>query len=158
MRSTLARRPAAGLHETLRRITGAAPVLPSSSGLLVPGPGAYLLLLELDRALTLAIPRFAGVTFAPRRYLYAGSARGPGGIAARVGRHFRPDKSLHWHIDHLTVAASGLAAFCVSGGSECALLRAVLACGGFHAVARGFGSSDCRSCDSHLLQAEAGLP
>ena len=42
---------------------------------------------------------------APGCYVYAGSARGPGGIRARVRRHLRPDKTPHWHIDQVTAYA-----------------------------------------------------
>ncbi len=34
-------------------------------------------------------------------FIYVGSAFGPGGVAARVGRHRRPETSCHWHIDYL---------------------------------------------------------
>ncbi len=34
-------------------------------------------------------------------YIYVGSAFGPGGVNARVSRHFRNTKKLHWHIDYL---------------------------------------------------------
>ena len=34
-------------------------------------------------------------------WLYVGSARGPGGLAARVGRHWRDGVPKHWHMDYL---------------------------------------------------------
>ncbi len=34
-------------------------------------------------------------------YFYIGSAFGPGGIRARVGRHLQHNKVLRWHIDYL---------------------------------------------------------
>jgi Uri superfamily endonuclease len=36
------------------------------------------------------------------RYLYCGSAKGPGGLKARLSRHMRRGKSVRWHIDRLT--------------------------------------------------------
>jgi len=50
--------------------------------------GAYLLLIDLDKALSGTI-RHRAFTLPPGLYFYAGSARGPGGIAARVARHLR---------------------------------------------------------------------
>ncbi len=65
-------------------------------------PGAYVLLIGLARPLELPIARLSRPTLAPGNYVYCGSARGPGGLAARVGRHLRQDKRPHWHVDHLT--------------------------------------------------------
>ena len=79
--------------------------------------GAYMLALDLRRPAALHIAKFAGCTLAPGRYLYLGSARGPGGIGARLKRHFRQDKALHWHIDHLTTKAHGMAALAVPDGN-----------------------------------------
>jgi Uri superfamily endonuclease len=113
-------------------------------------PGAYLLLIALAEPLELEIRSLGHATLAPGRYLYAGSARGPGGIRARVSRHFRKEKARHWHVDHLTAVAAELTAFPVPDGSECALVEAVLA-DGWRTALPGFGSSDCRRCAGHLL-------
>jgi hypothetical protein len=43
-----------------------------------------------------------------RRFLYCGSAKGPGGSKARLSRHF---KSVRWHIDQLTERGSVVSAF-----------------------------------------------
>lgn len=83
--------------------------------------------------------------------VYAGSANGPGGIAARVRRHLASDKALRWHIDELTTRADAMAAFAWPGGGECAIVAALLGSGGFRIAAPGFGSSDCPRCAAHLL-------
>ena len=67
-----------------------------------PDPGAYLLLIELAAPLALGIPRFGAAILPPGRYAYGGSAYGPGGLRARIGRHLRRDKPLRWHVDRLT--------------------------------------------------------
>lgn len=123
---------------------GAAAALPA-------GPGAYLLLLRLERDLALDIATLGRAGLQPGWYAYAGSARGPGGIRARVARHFRRDKLVHWHVDRLTGAAADLSAFAVPGGRECALVAALRARPGWETPLPGFGSSDCRACASHLL-------
>jgi len=103
-------------------------------------PGAYTLLIMLVRETA---------EFAPGRYAYLGSARGPGGIRARCARHLRKDKALRWHVDRLTVAGH-VAALPVPEGDECALTATLLAHGATVPVP-GFGSSDCRSCSAHLV-------
>src|SRR3954452_25262653 len=64
--------------------------------------GAYLLLLTLDAPLSVALPHRVPVALPVGRYLYAGSARGPCGLRARLARHLRRDKAVHWHIDRIT--------------------------------------------------------
>jgi Uri superfamily endonuclease len=103
-------------------------------------PGAYALLITLAR-------ETAG--FAPGRYAYLGSARGPGGIRARCSRHLRRDKGQRWHVDRLTVTAD-VRAIAIIDGDECNLTEKLLAAGA-DAPVPGFGSSDCRSCPAHLL-------
>jgi histidyl-tRNA synthetase len=101
--------------------------------------------------LPLAIRGLPAATLPAGWYIYAGSARGPGGIRARLGRHLGPGKGAHWHIDTLTQAAVARRGFPIPGGEECALVRALLARPGTRIPVPGFGSSDCRSCASHLL-------
>ena len=84
-------------------------------------------------------------------YAYAGSARGPGGLRARLGRHFREEKPAHWHIDRLTPAAAALAGLAYPAEEECVLVSRLIGTGAFRAPLRGFGASDCRTCESHLL-------
>lgn len=118
--------------------------------------GAYALWLRLDAPLAVKAGGSAAVLPAGD-YFYCGSANGPGGLRARLGRHMRREKRAHWHVDQLTAAAGTLGAFVVEGGSECAL-NAALA--GFPIPLPGFGSSDCPRCASHLRRfpANARLP
>jgi len=85
-------------------------------------------------------------------YLYAGSAYGPGGIPARVKRHLKPDKKVHWHIDRLTNAGTVVSVIPVPGGKECAIVAAALRLPGVSAPSPEFGSSDCAICPAHLLR------
>lgn len=113
-------------------------------------PGSYVLLLALDRPLALPAP-FAGTTLAPGRYAYAGSARGPGGLRARLARHLRADKRPHWHVDWLTAAARTEAVGISETESECDLAARLLSTAGATIPVPGFGSSDCRRCTAHLI-------
>lgn len=115
--------------------------------------GAYLLLIRLDEPHPLRINRLGSHTLVAGTYLYAGSAYGPGGLAARLSRHFRRDKKAHWHIDHMTREASQLTALAIAGGRECALVEHLLQNGDAEVAVDGFGSSDCARCRSHLLHA-----
>ena len=90
-------------------------------------------------------------------YLYAGSAYGPGGIPARVNRHRRPGKKVHWHIDRLTNAGTVVSVVAIPGGRECAIVAAALRVPGVTMPSPGFGSSDCRACPAHLLRLPDGL-
>ncbi len=119
-------------------------------------PGAYVLSIRLDEALDLDIPAFSGATLPPGTYAYCGSAYGPGGLAARIGRHLRKSKPSHWHIDRLTAAGRIVAVGVAKGGRECDLLDLLLARGAAVPVP-GFGSSDCRRCAAHLVAPVAGL-
>ena len=118
---------------------------------LTPAPGAYLLVVALSQALALPQPALKSARLQPGNYLYAGSARGPGGIRARILRHGRKGKRLHWHIDHLTAAGTLSAALALPGMGECDVLGTLLALPGVTVPVPGFGSSDCRACPAHLL-------
>jgi Uri superfamily endonuclease len=82
---------------------------------------------------------------------------GLGGLEARVSRHLRSEKKLHWHIDYLLQRATITGAVMAESirRRECDIARALeaqLEC------IRGFGASDCR-CAGHLFRADesAGL-
>jgi len=85
-------------------------------------------------------------------YIYAGSANGPGGLRARLRRHFRREKQAHWHVDELTMAAAHIMAVAVPGGTECDIVARLQAAPYFSHALAGFGSSDCTTCCSHLLE------
>ena len=120
-------------------------------------PGSYLLLIRLRNPLPLH-GRFTGVELCAGWHAYAGSARGPGGLRARLGRHLAREKRLRWHVDQLTTAADTLLALpfadaeATPAPSECMLTQRLLTSGAFTMPAPGFGSSDCRTCPAHLLR------
>ena len=106
----------------------------------------YQLAIELRRSIELQIGRLGRFRFPAGRYVYTGSARR--NIEARIARHLRSEKRMHWHIDWL-LAAPGVKVLAVrrSDEPECPLNQQA----GGTIVAPGFGASDCRSgCGSHL--------
>jgi len=118
-----------------------------------PGAGAYGLGIRLQASVDLKPMQFRGQSLTPGLYLYAGSANGPGGLRARVSRHLRTDKKHHWHVDQLTGSGQVIFAALIPGGTECDLVDLALKLGAETPVP-GFGSSDCRRCQAHLLRLE----
>jgi sugar fermentation stimulation protein A len=110
--------------------------------------GAYLLLIRLDRKLTIEVGKLGSHTFAPGYYVYAGSAMN--GLRSRLARHLRRKKKQHWHIDYLTAVADAITPVPIVSSErlECALAQSVSVLSG--KTLTGFGSTDCR-CPAHLF-------
>lgn len=92
---------------------------------------------------------------APGRYIYAGSALGPGGLRARLRRHLKRDKPQHWHIDALTAVLPVVRVFIAAGQArlECIWASRIAGLPGAAVPWPGFGNSDCRSgCRAHLIR------
>jgi histidyl-tRNA synthetase len=112
-------------------------------------PGAYVLAINLSELVVVSIGRKPSAPLAPGCYLYCGSAKGPGGLAARLARHMRHGKAIRWHVDNLTEAGTVLGAWTFPGSDECDLVAAL---SHLPVPIEGFGSTDCRRCRSHLLR------
>jgi len=69
-------------------------------------PGVYLLLISVGEDLYLKTRRGREFTIPRGVYLYVGSARGVGGLKARVERHLNGVKKMHWHVDYLLASRS----------------------------------------------------
>ncbi len=124
---------------------------PIDSGELPAAAGSYVLEFELVSTLTLRPGRLGTVRLGPGRVRYYGSARGPGGLRARVTRHLRDTKPEHWHVDALTARAPVARVLIDRERTEHALVNDDLESAGFRVAVPGFGSSDCVSCPAHLL-------
>lgn len=115
--------------------------------------GTYALLLHLDVPQTVVVGALGALDFPSGWFLYLGSARGPGGLAARLGRHRRrTDKRFHWHIDYIRAVTRLVAVWTSACESrqECDWAIAAATLPGASSIARGLGASDCH-CTSHLL-------
>lgn len=125
-----------------------------------PEGGVYVLRMRVRRRVVVRIGKSGVIRLAPGRYLYVG--RAARGILARVGRHLRRRKRLHWHIDYL-LTARGVRVEAVrllsrDAGAECRHVQRLCRDGGLP-VAAGFGASDCRSgCGSHLIRCACKRP
>lgn len=115
-------------------------------------PGSYVLIMELPAPVTADVGQLGRFTFAPGCYAYAGSARGPGGLAARVERHRRASKTKHWHIDYLRAYAEPVSVWYSVGPErrECGWAEALSELPGASMPAPRFGASDCQ-CTAHLF-------
>jgi Uri superfamily endonuclease len=117
-------------------------------------PGAYILQIDIAESVWVTIARKPPMELAAGRYLYCGSAKGPGGLRARLARHMRRGKSVRWHIDQLTERGIVISSWIVPNGRECALVAML---GALPMPIPGFGSSDCMYCRSHLLYWPTGV-
>ncbi|MEM2878411.1 MAG: GIY-YIG nuclease family protein [Candidatus Hadarchaeales archaeon] len=109
--------------------------------------GTYAIILHVPYDISLSVGELGRVDFGAGYYAYIGSALG--GLEARVSRHLKSEKKLHWHIDHLMLHARAVdvvAAECEEK-KECEVAGNLAK--GLKGV-KGFGSSDC-SCASHLF-------
>ncbi len=113
---------AAGVLDELRTLAGDPAPCAADAASLPAVPGAYLLLMAIARPLSLKMRTLAPVVVPPGWYVYAGNARGRGGIRGRVKRHLRRGKPPHWHVDRLTEAAETMVAIAFAGGDECMLV------------------------------------
>jgi HEAT repeat protein/Uri superfamily endonuclease len=121
--------------------------------------GTYVIALWLGSPRRVRVGRLGEFLLPAGWYLYVGSARGPGGLAARLGRHWRKagdGKRLHWHVDHVRQLAAWAGAWANSSGQklECDWAARLSALEGAGVVAAGLGASDCK-CAAHLLHLPA---
>jgi sugar fermentation stimulation protein A len=110
--------------------------------------GNYLLLLKLSKSRKISIGKLGEISFKPGYYVYVGSAMA--NLSARLERHRRLRKTLHWHIDYLRAQAEFQAVLPIrsSLSLECLLAQGIKNISDWSCP--GFGSSDC-DCPSHLF-------
>ncbi len=118
----------------------------------MPEAGTYLLFMHLDREAEITVGHLGTFGFAAAYYCYVGSARGPGGLKARLARHLRHRKKPHWHVDYLLPQATVTEVWTVHSIErlECLCAHTLLGMPGAEVLVHGFGSSDCR-CETHLV-------
>jgi Uri superfamily endonuclease len=122
---------------------------------LPPDPGSYILVLRLHWEAVIDVGALGEQTFPPGNWLYCGSARGPGGMGARIGHHSRFTERPRWHIDYLRLAGTPVEVWYAPSGEslECAWAGLLSGIDGVAEGPRGFGASDC-GCRTHLFRAD----
>lgn len=110
--------------------------------------GSYILILRLEKDLTLPVGGLGHVSFRRGFYVYTGSAMA--NLKRRMERHKRIRKRNHWHIDFLRSVSEfhDILPIRSSERIECQLANCLsgIACWEIP----GFGSSDCE-CRTHLF-------
>ncbi len=113
-------------------------------------PGTYVLLLYLRQSTQLKVGRLGVIPFKRGWYAYVGSAFGPGGLAARLGRHLRQEKRCRWHIDYLRAISEPKEIWYSTQPEPLEHHWAVHLLNGPCTPINGFGCTDCH-CVSHLI-------
>lgn len=111
--------------------------------------GVYCLIIQVEKTTGITVGALGPLRFEGGRYVYVGSAQA--GIENRLQRHFRREKIIRWHIDHL-LAVPGVVmetALCKSADKEAECQMAETLKKRARPV-NGFGASDCL-CISHLF-------
>lgn len=117
-------------------------------------PGTYAVSFMLPEAVKVSIGRLGSFHFPSGLYVYLGSAQGPGGLRARLGRHLKGNGVTRWHIDYLRPYLKIKAVGYLPGSAnlECDWSQSLAALPSARLPAPGFGASDCvRGCPTHLV-------
>ena len=115
-------------------------------------PGTYILLMNTEAEVDVAIGAAGILRLRHGCYAYAGSAFGPGGLFARLKHHCYSDAGPRWHVDYLRghVQISEIIISCSRERLECLWADMLDELPHSSRPLAGFGASDCH-CDSHLF-------
>ncbi len=118
--------------------------------------GAYVLVINLHTSHSIHLKSLGELKFDRGAWIYIGSAMGKGStnLENRLRRHFRSQKTIHWHIDHLLNSDSKIQCAIWAESSqpiECTIAKSIENIKGIQKGPRGFGASDCMNkCWTHL--------
>ncbi|TAL67578.1 MAG: GIY-YIG nuclease family protein [Bacteroidetes bacterium] len=115
--------------------------------------GTYQLYIHVKKDLKIKVGSL-GVCFFPKGlYNYTGSAMK--NLEQRIARHKSKVKKIHWHIDYLLTSKSTeiikVRKYPSTERKECYYNQKMTRKKGAFIPVKGFGSSDCRECESHLV-------
>jgi Uri superfamily endonuclease len=118
--------------------------------------GTYILIMNVVDDLYVKIGCLGRHELKKGIYIYVGSARGPGGLKARIYRHLKLNKKVRWHIDYLTVnpKVKIKAIFYLESRAllETVIAKKLFNDDFFEGVVKGFGCTDKRSSYTHLYK------
>jgi Uri superfamily endonuclease len=122
--------------------------------------GSYQIIIEVKNDTDIFIGALGMISFISGYYIYTGSAMK--NLYQRVERHKRKHKKLRWHIDHLlnndSVKIIDILIFPSKTREECERNQKLLNTKNAKIIAKGFGSSDCSICPTHLVYFEELRP
>ncbi len=115
--------------------------------------GSYCLIFYMKESKKITVGKFGTFFFNSGFYYYFGSAKGSGGLRARINRHISLEKKNFWHIDFLRPHMVFLAAVITTDKhKECTWCQEIEKKFSLFVPVKGFGASDClASCTAHLL-------
>lgn len=118
--------------------------------------GVYILVLELLDDVCLKIGRLGYVCLYKGIYGYVGSAKGSGGIEARIRHHMNKSKRrVWWHIDYITTHSKSAIRYAVCARTldvgEEDIASSILKSSCWNMAVKGFGSTDRKSI-THLFR------
>ena len=114
-------------------------------------PGTYVIIMQTDKAVRARVGSIGFIDIKVGHYLYIGSAFGPGGIKARVSRHYKTFKTRHWHLDYLREYLEPVEVWFTHDKQRREHdWASLLASQPKLEPVSNFGCSDCR-CNSHLF-------
>ena len=122
--------------------------------------GIYCLEIFLESPIKLGIKKYSGIFLQPGFYYYVGSAQK--NYNQRLRRHFQKDKTIHWHIDHLTShpKIKFTKVYLIENANkqaECSTVISMEKLKNVEHPLKGFGNSDCSNCESHLLFSKTAI-
>ena len=116
--------------------------------------GSYRLFLKIDSDIEVKAGALGKCFFPAGKYVYTGSAMSS--LSKRIERHLKKRKTMRWHIDYLlsnrNVTIYKIEIFPSDKKEECEKNNEVMKKMNGTALVKGFGSSDCNVCPSHLLK------
>ena len=120
--------------------------------------GVYALIVEFTESACIEVGALGEHDFEPGHYVYVGSAKQH--LRQRIERHFRHEKTTHWHVDYLTTHATCFPRralmFDADAMTECGLNARVAELVDGTTPVDGFGASDCtEGCRAHLWRTVA---
>ena len=121
--------------------------------------GSYALFFRLKEDAQIEVGKLGVNAFKEGLYVYVGSAFGPGGVRARVGRHIAKTKIKRWHLDYLRPVLDFEAGyFVIAKNLECAWSKGIIKMEGVSVPVTKMGASDCKSgCKTHFYQLAASI-
>ena len=122
--------------------------------------GIYILEIFAKSPFKLEHNRFGSNLFSKGYYYYVGSAQK--NLTQRIQRHIKKYKKQHWHIDYLTcnknVEIKNIYVIKdLPKKHECILNKELVTKYHLQIPIKGFGSSDCNNCESHLLYSKIAI-
>lgn len=114
--------------------------------------GCYQLKIKIKQDISLKVGALGICNFSKGDYIYTGSAMK--NLSKRIARHQRKEKKLRWHIDYLLVHPKVELVKVYTYPSEIkeeCFYNQLLLNEKAEIPVKGFGSSDCKKCPSHLV-------